>query len=96
MNRRGVPVIVRLGVAVAVVAVVSATAAVALWLFGCSPPRDQSDMVTLYQADPLLAVVPDGGELVDDNALSYTCDSGYPPTNWDGGSPTGGPGFAEV
>ncbi|OZV84525.1 hypothetical protein CA850_01340 [Micromonospora echinospora] len=55
----------------------------------CSPPRDQADMIKLYEADPLLAVAPHDGQLVDEYAHSFTCDSGH------GGSPTG-PGFAEV
>lgn len=86
MSRLWVAIAVRVAVAVAVIA---GTIGVARWMFGCSPPRDQADMITLYQADPLFAVVPAGGELVGEYAHSNACDTGR------GGSPRG-PAFAEV
>lgn len=88
MNARKMPTVI--GVAV-VVAVVAGALVITRQVFGCSPPRDQADMIQLYQADPLLMVVPNGGQLVEEYAHSYTCDSGMPY----GGSPTS-PSFAEV
>jgi hypothetical protein len=88
LNRRSRQAV--FGAAVAVVGLVGAVVVVRE-VFGCSPPRDQAAMIKLYQVDPLLAVVPPGGRLVDEYAHSYTCDSGLP----HGGSPTS-PGFAEV
>ncbi|BCJ64817.1 hypothetical protein GCM10009779_66160 [Polymorphospora rubra] len=76
----------RVGVAVTVAA---GALVIVQKLFGCYPPRDEAGMIELYEDEPLLAVVPHGGRLVDEYAHSHTCDSGH------GGSPTG-PVFAEV
>lgn len=78
------------GVAVAV-AVLGGAVVIARTVFGCTPPRDQAEMVELFEDDPLFAVAPEDGQLVDAHAHTYTCDSGLP----HGSSPTS-PGFVEV
>lgn len=92
MARSGVPTIVRVAVAAVAVAILVGAMA-APRLLGCFPPHDQADMIALYQADPLFAVVPEGGELVGEYA-NPSCDSGLSPRDGGGGSP--GPLFAEV
>jgi hypothetical protein len=88
MNRPKLSTAVRVAVAVAVVA---GALVIVREMFGCTPPRDQADMIELYEADPLIATAPHDGRLVEEQSRSYTCDSGMP----HGSSPTG-PGFAEV
>lgn len=86
MNRPRMSTVVRVAVAVAAVA---GTVVIVREMFVCRPPRDEAEMIELFKADPLFAVTADIGQLVDEHARTYSCDSGH------GDSPTS-PGFAEV
>jgi hypothetical protein len=77
-----------IGIAIAV-AVVAGAVVTVREVSRCRPTRDEADMIQLYQADPFVATAPDGGQLTEQYAHTYTCDSGH------GNSPTS-PGFAEV
>jgi hypothetical protein len=87
MNRLTGPIVVR--VAIALVAV--AFGAIVVWkVFGCTPPRDQTDMIERYKADPFFGGAPENGRLVEETSRTNACDAAH-----DGGSPLG-PSFASV
>ncbi|WP_433230052.1 hypothetical protein ACQP2H_30635 [Micromonospora sp. CA-248260] len=86
MNRLNRSIVFRVAMAVTLVA---GAIVIVYEVFTCYPARDEAAMIRLYEADPLLAVAPHDGQLLEKEAKSYTCDNGH------GGSPTS-PVFVEV
>jgi hypothetical protein len=72
-----------------IVAIIAGGVVLVQRVFGCSPPRDQAHMIDLFKADPVFAAAPADGQLVDEYAHTYECDSGH-------GNSSMSPGFAEV
>src|SRR5262245_36416160 len=83
--RRSTVVGVVLSVVAAAVVVVSGWAVLA-----CHAPRDQTDMISAYRADPIFAAAPNDGQLVKEWSRTNSCDAEH-----DGGG-SGYRGFADV
>ena len=73
MKRLKRSIVVGLGVVVAATAV-TGVAVVRTW-FGCLPPWSDIQMINKLQADPLFAIAPDAGRLIDERAAAEACDT---------------------